>query len=150
MWPSQWLRLTATILRGAPCLSHFMVTKVKHNKSNSMTSESFVIYIQIKLFVTCYRVCLFPWVRSEGKAQNTSERNDKEAHAKYESWGSIAMICKGVKIIKTPFSENFHKCEAWRAAPGGPRFKVSSEGLSTEIDIPQRSPIQVQTKIEVA
>ena len=35
----------------------------------------------------------------------------------------------------------------------GPRFKVSSEdaeGLSVEIDIPQWSPIQVQTKAEVA
>ena len=31
-----------------------------------------------------------------------------------------------------------------------PRFKVSSEGLSAEIDIPQRLPIQVQTKVEVA
>ena len=32
----------------------------------------------------------------------------------------------------------------------GPRFKVSSEGLSAEIDIPLRSPIQVQTKADVA
>ena len=31
----------------------------------------------------------------------------------------------------------------------GPRFKVSSEGLSAEIDKPQRSPIQVQTKVKV-
>ena len=39
---------------------------------------------------------------------------------------------------------------ATRAAPGGPRFKVSSERLSAETDIPQRSPIQVQTMVEVA
>ena len=32
----------------------------------------------------------------------------------------------------------------------GPRFKVSSEGLSTEIDIPLPSPIQVLTKADVA
>ena len=32
----------------------------------------------------------------------------------------------------------------------GPRFKVSSKGLSAEIDILQRSPIQVHTKADVA
>ena len=32
----------------------------------------------------------------------------------------------------------------------GPRFKVSPKGLSAEIDIPLRSPIQVQTKADVA
>ena len=32
----------------------------------------------------------------------------------------------------------------------GPRFKVSSEGLSAEIDIPLQSPIHVQTKADVA
>ena len=31
-----------------------------------------------------------------------------------------------------------------------PRFKVLSEGLTAEIDIPLRSPIQVQTKADVA
>ena len=31
-----------------------------------------------------------------------------------------------------------------------PQFKVSSEGLSAEIDIPLQSPIQVQTKADVA
>ena len=31
----------------------------------------------------------------------------------------------------------------------GPRVKVSSEGLSAEIDILQWSPIQVQTKVDV-
>ena len=39
---------------------------------------------------------------------------------------------------------------AARAAPGDLGLKVSSEGLSTEIDILQRSPIQVQTKADVA
>ena len=37
-----------------------------------------------------------------------------------------------------------------KSSARGPRFIVSSEGLSAEIDIPQRSPIQVQTKVEVA
>ena len=37
-----------------------------------------------------------------------------------------------------------------KSSARGPRFKVSSEGLSAEIDIPQRSPIQVQTKVKVA
>ena len=37
-----------------------------------------------------------------------------------------------------------------KSSASGPRFKVSSEGLSAEIDIPQRSPIQVQTKADVA
>ena len=37
-----------------------------------------------------------------------------------------------------------------KSSARGPWFKVSSEGLSAEIDIPQRSPIQVQTKVEVA
>ena len=32
----------------------------------------------------------------------------------------------------------------------GPQFKVSPEGLSAEIDIPLRSPIHEQTKIDVA
>ena len=32
----------------------------------------------------------------------------------------------------------------------GPQFKASSEGLSTEIDILIRSPIQVQTEADVA
>ena len=40
-------------------------------------------------------------------------------------------------------------CRRERSARG-PRFKVSSEGLSTEIDIPQRSPIQVLTEADVA
>ena len=39
---------------------------------------------------------------------------------------------------------------AARAAPGDPRFKVSSEGLSAENGIPLRSPIRVQTKADVA
>ena len=37
-----------------------------------------------------------------------------------------------------------------KSSARGPRFKVSSEGLSSEIDILQRSPIQVQTKADVA
>ena len=37
-----------------------------------------------------------------------------------------------------------------KSSARGPRFKVSSEGLSAEIDIPQRSPIQVQTKADGA
>ena len=37
-----------------------------------------------------------------------------------------------------------------KSSARGPRFKVSSEGLSAEIDIPLRSPIQVQTKAYVA
>ena len=37
-----------------------------------------------------------------------------------------------------------------KSSARGPQFKVSSEGLSAEIDIPQRSPIQVQTKVKVA
>ena len=37
-----------------------------------------------------------------------------------------------------------------KSSARGPRLKVSSEGLSAEIDIPQRSPIQVQTKADVA
>ena len=37
-----------------------------------------------------------------------------------------------------------------KSSARGPRFKVSSEGLLAEIDIPQRSPIQVQTKADVA
>ena len=37
-----------------------------------------------------------------------------------------------------------------KSSARGPRFKVSSEELSAKIDIPQRSPIQVQTKVEVA
>ena len=37
-----------------------------------------------------------------------------------------------------------------KSSARGPRFKVSSEGLSAEIDIPQRSPIQVQTKADEA
>ena len=32
----------------------------------------------------------------------------------------------------------------------GPRFKVSSEGLSTEIDIPIQSPIQILIEADVA
>ena len=39
---------------------------------------------------------------------------------------------------------------AARVAPGAPRFKVSSEGLSAEINILLWSPIQVQTKADVA
>ena len=37
-----------------------------------------------------------------------------------------------------------------KSSARGPRFKVSSEGLSAEIDIPPRSPIQVQTKADGA
>ena len=37
-----------------------------------------------------------------------------------------------------------------KSSARGPRFKVSSEGLSAEIDIPLRSPIQVQTKSNAA
>ena len=37
-----------------------------------------------------------------------------------------------------------------KSSARGPLFKVSSEGLSVEIDIPLRSPIQVQTKANVA
>ena len=37
-----------------------------------------------------------------------------------------------------------------KSSARGPRFKVSSEGLSAEFDIPLRSPIQVQTKVDVA
>ena len=37
-----------------------------------------------------------------------------------------------------------------KSSARGPRVKVSSEGLSAEIDIPLRSPIQVQTKADVA
>ena len=37
-----------------------------------------------------------------------------------------------------------------KSSARGPRFKVSSEGLSAEIDISQRSPIQVQTKADGA
>ena len=37
-----------------------------------------------------------------------------------------------------------------KSSARGPRFKVSSEGLSAEIDIPQQSSIQVQTKADVA
>ena len=37
-----------------------------------------------------------------------------------------------------------------KSSARGPRFKVSSEGLSAEIDIPLQSPIQVQTKADVA
>ena len=37
-----------------------------------------------------------------------------------------------------------------KSSARGPRFKVSSEGPSAEIDILQRSPIQVQTKADVA
>ena len=39
---------------------------------------------------------------------------------------------------------------AAREAPGDLGFKVLSEGLSAEIDILQRSPIQVQTEADVA
>ena len=37
-----------------------------------------------------------------------------------------------------------------KSSARGPKFKVSSEGLSTEIDILIRSPIQVQTEADVA
>ena len=37
-----------------------------------------------------------------------------------------------------------------KSSARGPRFKVSSEGLSAEIDIQLRSPIQVQAKANVA
>ena len=37
-----------------------------------------------------------------------------------------------------------------KSSARGPRFKVSFKGLSAEIDIPQRSPIQVETKVKVA
>ena len=37
-----------------------------------------------------------------------------------------------------------------KSSARGPRFKVSSIELSAEIDIPLRSPIQVQTKAKVA
>ena len=36
-----------------------------------------------------------------------------------------------------------------KSSASGPRFKVSFEGLSAEIDIPLRSPIQVQPKADV-
>ena len=48
--------------------------------------------------------------------------------------------------ISTP-KENLH-CHG-KSRAKGPRFKISSEGLSAEINILQRSPIQVQTKVEV-
>ena len=37
-----------------------------------------------------------------------------------------------------------------KSSARGPRFNVSSEGLSTEIDILIRSPIQVPTEADVA
>ena len=49
--------------------------------------------------------------------------------------------------ILIPKGNSYCRCE--RSARG-PRFKVSSEGLSAEIDIPQRSPIKVQTRVDVA
>ena len=42
-----------------------------------------------------------------------------------------------------------HYCRH-KSSTRGPQFKVSSEGLSTDIDIPIRSPIQVQTEVDVA
>ena len=37
-----------------------------------------------------------------------------------------------------------------KSSARGPRFKVLSEGLSAAIDIPLQSPIQAQTKVNVA
>ena len=50
----------------------------------------------------------------------------------------ILLIPKGNSYCRRKISAREH------------RFKVSSEGLSAEIDIPLRSPVQVQTKIDAA
>ena len=53
------------------------------------------------------------------------------------------------KIALHQFQREIHTVAA-RAEPRDLSFKVSSEGLSTEIDILIRSPIQVLTEADVA
>ena len=43
-----------------------------------------------------------------------------------------------------------NSCCRRKSSGRGPQFKISTEGLSAEIDILIRSPIQVKTKADVA
>ena len=70
------------------------------------------------------------------QAVKLSESKEKEM--KNENENCTILIPKGNTYCR-------HKSSA-----RGPRFKVSSEGLSAEIDILQQSPIQVQTKAVAA
>ena len=62
---------------------------------------------------------------------------------------SILRLLKKIEnyIISIQKGNSYCRC---KSSTRGPRFKVSSKGLSAEIDIPLQLPIQVQTKADVA
>ena len=64
-------------------------------------------------------------------------------------WANIEITLKEIENCTISIPKKNSYCHR-KSSARGPRFKVSSEGLSAEIDIPLRSPIQVQTKADVA
>ena len=78
---------------------------------------------------------------------------ERDNNGMEKGWGNFDIVSvkekknRKLHYISIPKENSYcrRKCSA-----RGPRFKVSSKGLSAEIDILQRSPIQVQTKADVA
>ena len=74
-------------------------------------------------------------IRMDNKTEKKIEKNENR---KFKKMKIILYYPKGNSYCRR------------KSSARGPRFKVSSEGLSTEIDILIRSPIQVQTGADVA